>query len=176
MKRTGVWIALALIAGVMAAEAQSGFGNDQGWRGSKLSGRGYGPRMVERMLRSHLLEEAGATEDQVEKVKALMYEHKKESIKLHADLELARLELEQLLEGSHDRTAVVAAAKKAGEYETAVKTQVLLLMMDIHDAVGEDIIEKVKAQVREKRMDRREQRRDRDDGEDMNPPRRRRDD
>ena len=95
MKKAAKWIILALtlllaggvVARVTLAESDRGYRNAYGRRG----GGGFGNRF------SRLSEKLGLTDEQADKIAALMTQARKKAVKARADLRVAGIELAELL-------------------------------------------------------------------------------
>jgi Spy/CpxP family protein refolding chaperone len=86
-----------------------------------LLAQGPGPRAAQRGdLESRLKERIGLTDEQVEQVRKLRHEHQKAEVQRQADLQVARMELNELFRAPMvDEKAVAAKLKAVGDLEFA---------------------------------------------------------
>ena len=112
-----------------------------------------------------LCEKLDITEEQVERLKAAVYETRKEAISLRAEVELARLELHSLMaESSADESPIMAAVDAVGRARTALQKAQVSSRLRVRAILGEETVEKLRAELRERARRHREAQRQRQPG------------
>ena len=134
-----------------------------GWAGAALAqpagggGPEFGMRKEARMEQA--LREAGATDEQVAKLREQIYQARKQMISLHAEKEQAEIEVQHLMmQDKVDREAVLKAVEKLGAVKTSLHRLRIQQQLDMREIVGPDVARKVRAGAadrwREKRQGR----------------------
>ncbi len=107
---------VVILAGAGVAFAQMGPGRGAGPAGPGERGRGRGPGMDPMALRQEL----GLSDAQVDQLRKMRVESRKADIRRRADLQVARLDLHELMTASAlDERAVTAKAKEVSDLQAA---------------------------------------------------------
>ena len=167
MKR---WLTIAVVTAAVGAAglawaAERGESPDKG-RMQGPGGRGPGghPGAGVEFLVQHpdVAREAGVTDDQIAKLRTATYEMRKQMIKLEADEELAKLEVDQLMDQPMpDRQAIDKAIDEAGKAETAIEKARVQHKLAVEDILGAETTDKLHSIMREKMEERRHDKGDR---------------
>lgn len=128
--RKALLLALPLMmvaAGAMAQCPGTGTGNmmiekriEMG--GPEMMGSGRGMGRGQWWENDLIAKEIGLTEDQAKKIDALATAHRKEMIKLEADLKIAKLELDDLMDNMDSETAVRKKAQEVSKLQEKIYT------------------------------------------------------
>jgi len=188
MKRSqalGAVMGAALLSGIALANSDrpSGPGfrdEDQGMtvprkgpEGEGMQRGGSGPQGGrERVPNPEQLREAGATEPQLEALKAFVYEQKIKRIELQASVEKAELQLEQLRQSTRvDEKATLKAADDLTQARGDLFKLEIIARIKIRQILGEETMGKLQAamrnQMRERGMHRERGPRGEPDGMDL---------
>lgn len=151
---TAVVVAVSMAVVAMAQpgpmggrEGRGGSGGGPGDGPGFGGGQGRNPGMLlQRVLNNDkLAEKVGLTAEQVAALKSALNDHQKQMIKLRADADLARLEVQRLLaEKNVDRAAVLKAVDAEGAAHTAVRKAAIEERLKVRDIVGEETLEKIR--------------------------------
>ncbi len=152
------WGAALLAGAAIAAQAPGPMGGP-GLPGCAMPGGGGCP--MAGGGREQALKAAGATDEQVARVREKMYETRKQMIALRAEQELARMEVQHLLsQDKVDREAVMKAVDKTGAVETSIHKLRVQQQLDLRDIVGADVLKKARESAFEHRRDKQDGRRE----------------
>ena len=153
MKMGSMSLVAALLVGAAGAARAQPPAEGRGGEG----GPGFGMRNPERMEQA--LREAGATDEQVAKLREQGYQMRKQMISLRAEREQAELEVQHLLgQDKVDREAVLKAVEKLGAVETSIHKLRVQHQLDMRELVGPDTCKKLHKRAFEQRRERREDR------------------
>ncbi|MBI5805610.1 Spy/CpxP family protein refolding chaperone [candidate division TA06 bacterium] len=139
MKKTLTLAAVLLItAGVALAQCPMGQGEPGGQRIERreikiMDGdgpRGMGMGRGQWWENPEIAKNLGLTAEQTEKIDQLALKHRKDMVKLEADMKIARMEYQDILEGNATDSEI---RKKSGEMKA--------LMNKLHDAKTEHLLE-----------------------------------
>jgi Spy/CpxP family protein refolding chaperone len=158
-------ILAATAAGVLAlatssfAEPGHGPGGGDGMGPGGPGGQhGGGMGFMAILQDEDLAREFGLTDKQIDAAQAAAKEHRKQAIRLRGDVELARMELQELMDSDKpDREAVMKAVDKVGATELALEKSNVDLKLQLRDIVGADTMKKIRAKMREERQERRQE-------------------
>jgi len=91
------------------------------------------------------LKEAGATDEQIEKIKKVQEENKLKQVDLKAAVEKAQLELKQLMTSEKpDKDAIFAAVDKAAAARTALMKNGISARLQAREILGDEIAKKLR--------------------------------
>jgi Spy/CpxP family protein refolding chaperone len=142
-------VAALLVSAAIAAQAQS----PRGGPGMPCCGM----RNADRLEQG--LRQAGATEEQVAKLREQGYQTRKQMISLRAEREQAELEVQHLLgQDKVDREAVMKAVEKLGAVETSIHKLRIQQQLDMREIVGPDTCSKLRERALERRGEMRDDR------------------
>jgi len=163
MKRTGTTaVVIAALAMALALTADAEMRGRGGRHGRRGGGRHGGFNVMMLVRNPEVAEEVGITDDELEQIKDMAYESRKEQIALKSKLELARLEERYLVEQDNpDLEAVLEAVEKKGQVETSIAKSRITHELEIRALLGTERIEDLKKACREKRRERHPKRRGR---------------
>ncbi|MHB8155910.1 MAG: Spy/CpxP family protein refolding chaperone [Desulfocucumaceae bacterium] len=142
MKKTlTLAVVLLMAAGVALAQCPMGQGKGDGPKGGAMMGQGGmkdcgNPGMGKGQWweNPEVIKNLGLTAEQSEKIDQMALKHRKEMVKLQADMKIARMEYQDILEGNAADSEI---RKKSGEMKS--------LMNKLHDAKTEHMLEVRKA-------------------------------
>lgn len=144
------WIILTIVCAALAAAAVA-------WAGPGEGPRGDGDHLEKVLGNPKAAAELGVTDEQISKVRDVIYEHRKAGIDLHAKKQLAELELKKLMaQESPDETAVLAAVDEVGRIGTELRKNRIKGRLAVRAIVGPDVMAAVKERFGERRGEFRE--------------------
>lgn len=151
-------IAAVLVAGFALVAAQPQGMHQRGER----PGNGFGLGKIEMLLEKGK-KDFGMTDDQVNKIKTMITEHKKNAIKTEADLKLARVELgEALKEETLNKTKIDGLCDKISGIENKIQKDRLHVFIDAANVLTKE----QRAKLKEMKMEgRREWKQDRENSD-----------
>jgi Spy/CpxP family protein refolding chaperone len=138
----------------VGAERRGGSG-----RGNPHSRTGGGPQFGLLERHPEIAEEAGVTEEQMDELRLARYEQQKKMVELRADLELAELEMQQLMDNeAADREAVFSAVDQVSAARGALQKARIEQLWKVRDILGEETMDTLRELGREKMRERAEKR------------------
>lgn len=100
--------------------------------------------------------ELGVTDDQVAELRDIAYKARLQTIKLRAESETARVELEQLMSADQpDEAAILKAVENAGRIETEIQKARVQETLRVRAMLGEEQVAKLRNALCEQREERR---------------------
>ena len=140
MKKTlTLAVILMIAAGVALAQCPMGQGKGDGPKGGAMMGQGgmmgggdqgMGMGRGQWWENPEIAKNLGLTAEQTEKIDQLALKHRKDMVKLEADMKISRMEYQDLLENNASDSEI---RKKSGEMKA--------LMNKLHDAKTEHLLE-----------------------------------
>jgi len=132
-------ITLLMAAGLALAQCPTGQGKGDGPKGGAIMGQGgmmgggdqgLGMGRGQWWENPEVAKNLGLTAEQTEKIDQLALKHRKDMVKLEADMKIARMEYQDIMEGNATDSEI---RKKSGEMKS--------LMNKLHDAKTEHLLE-----------------------------------
>jgi Spy/CpxP family protein refolding chaperone len=97
----------------------------------------------------------GVTDEQIAKLRESSYEMRKQKIKLEAERELAKLEIQQLMEQDKpDREALNKAVEESGRVETELQKLHIQQRLTMDEVLGEETLAKIRDSMRDQVQER----------------------
>ena len=146
-----VWMTVAvatLAASAMVWAGPQGRGGPDGDRGPRGPG-GKGAAIGWLIHNEAAASELGVTDEQLAQLKDSAYKSRQASIKLHAELDLARLELSHLMDAdSPDVAAVDKAVDQASAIEAQLQKMRIKEQLKVREILGSETLEKLQQKMR----------------------------
>lgn len=141
------------LAGVALAEPGPGGAERHGGPGGPGGPGGGLMALIQDEARA---KELGLTDQQIAAAQEAARTHRKASIALRGNAELAQMELQDLMEDeTSSREAVMKAVEKVGAAELALEKSKVELRLQLRDILGADTMKKIRSEMREERQDER---------------------
>ena len=162
-----VWMTVAVVtlaASAMVWAGPQGRGGPDGDRGQRGPG-GKGAAIGWLIHNEAAARELGVTDEQLAQLKDSAYKARQASIKLHAELDLARLELSHLMDGdSPDEAAVDKAVDQASAIEAQLQKMRIKEQLKVREILGSETLEKLQQKMHSQMRERHGQRGPQRDG------------
>ncbi|MEW5944863.1 MAG: periplasmic heavy metal sensor [bacterium] len=157
MKRAALapLLSLALIAAlaIPVSARQKGGGLMGGGKGAG------GDLPLQLLERPEILEQVGITEDQLEKLRAMSLEIRKKEIRNRAELQLATIDLQELLEDDNPNVKKIdGKIEQIGALRTGIQKEKVHALLEAKKILTPEQIERLKDLARERMKERRERR------------------
>jgi Spy/CpxP family protein refolding chaperone len=124
-------------------------------RGMGSKSHGAGPMVTGWVVNNpEKAKELGVTDDQAAALKELSYKTRQQMIKLNAEAETARLEIDRLMDADKpDEGAILKAIENAGRVETEIQKARVQEGLRVREALGDEQLAKIRDTLREERKD-----------------------
>ena len=134
--------------------------------GIKKEGGHKSERLIGRLLRdSEFAEELGLSTSQVESIKEIHFEAKKNQIALRADVAQAKLEVHHLLGSAEPpQEQIMTAIEKSGQAQIALRKSDVGQLLQIRSLIGSDKWQQLRSQMHKRHRSRDVHRRPHGDG------------
>ena len=110
------WLVALLVAGVVCGAATLSWARGGDWGSHPRMGGGFGPRMLAMLDSDRFKSELGLTDEQAGRLRQLVLENEKSSVKTRAEVKVRQIELHEMLRADNpNRDAVLKKAQEISD-------------------------------------------------------------